>query len=232
MLALVNRGRLMNMRNFAIAIIASAVLGGCVTGYGYRGGAGDYYYGRPSGDYYGYGAPYGSVGYGYSGYGYLGHGYGYDYGYPYGYGGYYPGYYYPRYGYHPRPRSERPPPPRDGYVFPDNGVRYPSRYQTLVRGKQLNNAQVQGIPGNEPRYQSRYQPGVPQMRSGLEGRSRSIQPNPPSRMQRAAPRFESPAPRAEPRFESRAPRGDLGGRELAPMRSSSRERDRGRVQTP
>ncbi len=85
----------------AIAAGLAAMLGGCVSGYQYRDGAGDYYYGQPSVEYrdYGYGgAGYGypggwngSLGYGYGGYrGYGGYGgnYGYPYGYPYGYGGY------------------------------------------------------------------------------------------------------------------------------------------------
>jgi hypothetical protein len=80
----------------AIAAGLAAMLGGCVSGYQYRDGAGDYYYGQPSVEYrdYGYG-PYGGAGYGYPsgwsgsiGYGFGGYrGYG-GYGYPYGYGGY------------------------------------------------------------------------------------------------------------------------------------------------
>ncbi len=91
--------------------LAAALLGGCVSGYQYRDGAGDYYYGQPQVEYrdYGYGryggyggGPYGygsgwggQIGYGYGGYGssYGYGGYG-GYGSPYGYGGYgYP--YYP-----------------------------------------------------------------------------------------------------------------------------------------
>ncbi len=116
------------IRHLAIATLAVAALGGCVSDYTYRGGAGDYYYGRPSVEYYdyGYGAPYGSV-YGYPGGwsgglnigyggGYGGYGGGYGgyggYGSPYGYyGGGYP--YYPPYYWH-RPHRphhpERPPP--------------------------------------------------------------------------------------------------------------------------
>ncbi len=90
--------------------LAAALLGGCVSGYQYRDGAGDYYYGQPQVEYrdYGYGG-YGGYGgydnspYGYGGgwggqigYGTGGYGYGYGYGYPYGYGGY-GGYGYPYY---------------------------------------------------------------------------------------------------------------------------------------
>lgn len=90
----------MNLKPILIAVAATALLAGCATGYQYRGGAGDYYYGSPSVEYRihgSYGYPYGYGGYG--GYGYGG-GYGY-YGYPYYYGG---GYYYPwyrhRHGHH------------------------------------------------------------------------------------------------------------------------------------
>ena len=114
------------IRHLAIATLAAAALGGCVTDYAYRDGVGDYYYGRPSVEYYdsGYGAPYGSV-YGYPGggwngglsirYGYGGYG---GYGYPYGYGYYGGGYpYYPPYWHrrHHRPHHpDRPPPSSDG----------------------------------------------------------------------------------------------------------------------
>jgi hypothetical protein len=104
--------------SLALVVLTAATLGGCVTDYGYRdgAGAGDYYYGRPSVQYdyddggyggAGYGAPYGSIGYGYAGgigigYGYGGYGFG-DYGYGYGYPGYYGGFgysYYPHYWRH------------------------------------------------------------------------------------------------------------------------------------
>jgi len=86
-----------------LAASMAVLLAGCVTsGYQYREGNGDYYYGQPSVEYNDYG--YGS--YGYGGYGYpggwsgsLGFGYGYGgYGYPYGGYGYpYGGYGYPWY---------------------------------------------------------------------------------------------------------------------------------------
>lgn len=113
------------IRNLIFALLAGATLTACVSsGYGYRGGSGDYYYGRPSAGHYGYPAPYGSAGYGTGGW-YGGAGYGYP-----AYGGYYGaraphGYYYrPGYGYyapyypyyrpvvvHP-PRHHNPTPPR------------------------------------------------------------------------------------------------------------------------
>lgn len=101
------------IRNLLLPALAAALLGGCVTGYDYRGGNGDYYYGQPSIDYQddGYYSPYGYGGYG--GYGYpggwsgmIGYGMGYGGGYGgYGYGGFPYGYPY-GYGY---PYSPRPP---------------------------------------------------------------------------------------------------------------------------
>ena len=94
------------LRKILLPALAIATLAGCATGYSYRGGNGDYYYGQPSVDYryhggYGYG---GSIGYGF------GQGYYLDvfgrpvYGYPYGYyGGRYPSYPY-GHGHGPRPR--------------------------------------------------------------------------------------------------------------------------------
>ncbi|CAN5648485.1 hypothetical protein BH23PSE2_BH23PSE2_10220 [soil metagenome] len=111
------------IRKLSIAIVAAAALSGCVTsGYGYRGGAGDYYYGQSSPGHYGYGAPYGNVGYGYPGglYGSISYGtryyspYGYGYGHRYGHPHYYrPGYGYfgPYYPPYRRPVVVRPPHP-------------------------------------------------------------------------------------------------------------------------
>ena len=76
------------IRKFLLpALVAATLLAGCAS-YQYRGGSGDYYYGRPAVEYRYYGSPYGSYGYGYPGwngglgYGYSPYGYGY-YGYPY-----------------------------------------------------------------------------------------------------------------------------------------------------
>src|SRR3546814_10562276 len=76
------------MLRHLVLVFAVVALAGCATGYTYRDGYGDYYYGQPSVDYYdyGYGAPYGSI-YGYPGSwrgGRLRIGYGYG---RYGYGG-------------------------------------------------------------------------------------------------------------------------------------------------
>lgn len=102
------------IRKLLLPALAAALLGGCVTGYDYRGGNGDYYYGQPSVDYYdgyygGYGYPGWSgmmgFGYGYGGYGYGGYGYGYPY---YGYG----------YPYYPPVIIVRPHPPRPDHPDP------------------------------------------------------------------------------------------------------------------
>lgn len=90
MLLLFTQGTTM-IRKFLLPALALAMLGGCVTsGYQYRGGNGDYYYGQPQVEYRDYGYPYGGFGYGYPG-GWTGSfGWGYGHGDPYGYyGGYY-----------------------------------------------------------------------------------------------------------------------------------------------
>jgi hypothetical protein len=94
------------IRKLLLPALLVGLLGGCVTGYGYRDG---YYYGQPSVEYryYDYGYPY------YPGYGYYGYPY---YGYPY----YRQPYYYPYYHHRPRPGTpstgdhrDNPPPWRD-----------------------------------------------------------------------------------------------------------------------
>lgn len=111
------------IRKLLLPALAGALLAGCMTsGYQYRGGSGDYYYGQPSTQYRYYGAPYGSYGYGYPG-GWSGSiGYGYPYGY-YGYGGYgYGGYpYYPPYPYRPPVVIVRPGPGGGGHGGHDHG---------------------------------------------------------------------------------------------------------------
>ncbi|MFD0739619.1 hypothetical protein ACFQZQ_10045 [Lysobacter koreensis] len=107
----------------AIALAATGLLAGCITGdYAYRnGGRGDYYYGQPSVDYRyeGYGGyghyPYGDAYRFRSRYGYPYGGYPYHRGYPY-YGGHY-GYPY-HYPYRPRPPVVIRPPRPDGSVPP------------------------------------------------------------------------------------------------------------------
>jgi len=82
-------------RSILLCALATATLAGCATGYGYRDGNGDYYYGQPRTEYRYY-DPYGAYGsYGYGTYGNYGYGSGYYYdrygrvvyGNPYGYYG-------------------------------------------------------------------------------------------------------------------------------------------------
>ena len=103
------------IRKLIVSLASAGLLAGCVSDYAYRGGggAGSYYYGRPSVDYgyygqnYGYGYyPYGDA-YRYRNYGYPGY-YGGGYGYPGYYPSPYPRYYYPNYRPH-RPPGQRPP---------------------------------------------------------------------------------------------------------------------------
>ena len=81
------------LRKLLLPILATAALAGCATGYQYRGGQGDYYYGQPQVEYRHSGPTgfYGDIGFGYgSGYGYGGTGY--------GFGGFEARYFYDRYG--------------------------------------------------------------------------------------------------------------------------------------
>lgn len=126
------------IRKLLLPLVAVVLLAGCVTsGYSYRQGSGDYYYGAPSVEYryhpyYGgpYGYPYGSYGYGY--YGRPAYDYRYDW--PYRYRHYYdPRAYY--YGYPYRQpghtyRRTAPPPTVD--PTPDRS-RSPWRDLELLR---------------------------------------------------------------------------------------------------
>jgi hypothetical protein len=126
-----DRGATMIRKELLPALLA--LLAGCATGYDYRAGNGDYYYGQPQVDYqdygdFGYGYPGGwsgmlGYGMGYGGYGYGPYGYGYPYFYPYGYG-------YPYIPHHrvivvpDQPPASRPGPRghHDGYVPAVPGV--------------------------------------------------------------------------------------------------------------
>jgi hypothetical protein len=212
----------MNIRNLVLTFLAAAALSGCYTGYGYRGGSGDYYYGSPSVDYYGYGAPYGSLSYGYSDYGY-----GYGYGYPYGYyGGYYPRYpyypYYPPHHEHPRPPVQPPVTQRPSYRYNKEGLRgsFPPRPGNPdPRGRAPVSQVGSQVPQVGTQGPVRGYDVTRGARPNSQPRTTPTPPPPP----RAAPRptrVDAPPPRTE--FRSRG--GNSG--------TSSRERDRGRVQTP
>lgn len=205
----------MKIRYLVIAALAALLLGGCAT-YGYRGGSGDYYYGRSSGHY---GAPYGSVGYGtYGGfYGSVGYGYpGYYYGrsyWPrsryYGFGyrqPYYGGYYYPPYYYgrpvvRPRPGNDRPRDDRPN--APWRNLQGVTRVEHRERPERVHTSPA-GI-----RTQGRAERIQPSIRPQAQQRSRTSpwraapapqrQSSPPQR-QRATP---APSRRATPAAESR-----------------------------
>lgn len=190
-------------RKLLIPALAIATLAGCATGYSYRGGNGDYYYGQPSVDY----RYYGGYGYGYGGYGY-GQSYYVDvfgrpvYGYPYGYyGGRYPS--YPHHGQGPRPR---PPHGHDGDH--DGGHDGPPPSNGGHR------------PGNRPPWRD-----IGRTRDRDDGdqgvRPWMAQPGAQPRMQRPAPSVRPSAPVMRERSESRPAAGGLrgngsGGRERAP----------------
>jgi len=95
-----------SLRALVLPGLAGALLAGCATGYTYRSGPGDYYYGQPQVEYRDYGM--------YGGYGYYGPGWGW-YGAPYSWGGYPYGPYWgpPYWGHrhwHRRPPADPPPP--------------------------------------------------------------------------------------------------------------------------
>ncbi len=139
----------MKLRLLSVLVAATA-LSGCAS-YDYAGGgAGGYYHGRPSADYYGGYAGYGGYGtYGYGGYAPYGYRHGGSYYRYYGYGGYNPYYPYPRYyvvrpphddrdddddhHHDDDPRGERPPPWRapDGRYRDTGSVMVPPRNRAL-----------------------------------------------------------------------------------------------------
>lgn len=190
-----------------IAIPAVVALAGCMTsGYGYRDGQGDYYYGQPTIEYrhYGYGIPYDSFDYRYR-YG----GYGDPYWY---YGDPYSHYYY---YYVPVPQPQPPPtsPPPSGSGDPDASVAHWARehgykLRTPVPGRgeggstspaSLN--QVRGVMQPQPR-----------VRTTTPDSARSTRPTiSPPRPQ--APSLQATPPR--PAYPSRP----------APKRSSSSSGD-------
>ena len=206
------------IRQLAIAAVSALALGGCASDYAYRSGAGDYYYGRPSVQYYddgygygGYGAPYGSL-YGYPGGwtggisigyggGYYG-GYGSPYGSPYyggygGYGGYYP--YYPPYYWHRY--HNRPKPPKPDQDGPRTGGRLPPVQMT---GPQRENVYVQPGNGSQPLVR------MPRPGYGTERPDRPWQ----GREDRGGPVMSRPMP-MERRNQSEV--GSDGGARAVPM---------------
>ena len=225
------------IRRLSIVVLAAAALAGCVTdGYNYRGGSGDYYYGRPSVDYY-YDDYYGGYGYPawYGGYGY-GHGY-YGYGYPYygWYGGYWDYPYYYRPPYRPRPRPDDDEGPRTGGNLP------PSRFDRVPEGGQYARPRVrEGVSGDDaerptwrnPPPDSTLRPRVREPRMGGSGDPMRVRA--PAVSTPLAPRVGTPAPRPmvpAPRVDSRpSMSGRSAPRERVSRPPASRERDLGQQQ--
>ena len=225
----------MKVRYLIVTALAALLLGGCATyGYkdGYRGGSGDYYYGRSSSSGY-YGAPYGSVGYGrYGGvYGSVGYGYpGYSrysywprsyYGsrYPY-YGSYYPPYYHGRPIVRPRPDNSRP----------DNRPNAPWRnLQGVTRVE--HRARPERIERNPAGLRTqgqreRIQPAVPSNRRGTQRSSNSPWRAGPARSSERSRAAPAPARQSAPVQRTRA-----APSRPAP-RSRARDSDRGRSIEP
>ena len=178
------------LRKLLLPALAIATLAGCATGYSYRGGNGDYYYGQPRVEY----RYYGSYGYGYGGIGSYGYGQGYYldsfgrpvYGYPYGYyGGRYPSY---PYGHAPRPPHGQGPghggghhdgdhdgPPTQGGYRPGN--KPPWRDIGRLRDRDEDEQGMPrrlGQPEASPRVQpspTRVRPSAPVVRERSESRS-------------------------------------------------------------
>jgi len=162
------------IRKFLLPALAIAMLGGCVTsGYQYRGGSGDYYYGQPQVEYRDYGYPYGGFGYGYPG-GWSGSiGWGYGYGYPYGfYGGYYdPWRYYTPYR-RPHHRDHDHDHDHHGDHHDDDGP---------------------GTPPRTPRDDDAHRP--PPWRDFVRVRPPVVTPVPQQRRDHATPTLRPPMPR-------------------------------------
>lgn len=191
-------------RRLLLPVLAAALLGGCVTGYDYRGGnGGDYYYGQPSVEYRddGYYSPYGYGGYGYPGgwSGTFGLGFGYG-GYPYGYG--YGGWPYgdPYYGYpYTRPPVIVVPDPRRPHHRGD--------HDGDAHDGDADDRPQHRVRPRQPFLPPSVQPGMPAIPQGIDGRRdilppRDVAPLPsPGRFQRApqrvAPRVDSPDLRQE-----------------------------------
>ena len=174
------------IRKLIFPLVAVALLGGCVTsGYSYRQGSGDYYYGAPSVEYryyspYPYGSPYSYYGGRYSHYSPYRYGYPYSpyrYGYPYGYYGH--PYSYPHYGpghrYTPRRPHADPTPDRTGS---------PWRDLDQLRRRSLVEPPLEGKPG--PQLRAR--------RSLIE--ATAPRPQPSIEMPARQPR-STPAPRRD-----------------------------------
>ncbi|HET6434225.1 MAG TPA: hypothetical protein VFG18_00715 [Xanthomonadaceae bacterium] len=235
------------IRRLLFPALAASVLAGCVTGYQYRAGPGDYYYGQPEVEYRG------SVYYG-SGYPY-GYGY-YGYGNPYGYG-YYDPYWGPWWGWgwyrgghhghghghdhdHDHDDDGDRPPWRNIGILPDRGGDQP-------RLRQPGSGGAPGHPtlpprrvadGDPPRVQ---RPSLPPRRAGI-GVTRPMTPTLPARqaggdgLRPMAPslparRVDVPTP-ARPVMPARRVDADPPRRASPSVRSNPPERELRRRKQP
>lgn len=154
------------IRKLILPAIAVALLGGCVTGYSYRQGSGDYYYGSPSVEYRYYPTyPYGA--YGYYGpyryadpYAYRGYPYRYYYGgYPYGYP-----YYYQR----PVRRVPRVDPTPDGDTSP---------WRRLDEARRRRQDSIAPPPASPPPQRPETSPAPRSSVGGMIRRAREREPS-------------------------------------------------------
>lgn len=129
------------IRKLILPAIALLLLAGCATGYNYRNGSGDYYYGQPGTVYRDYYGGYYGGGY-YSPYAWGGS-YRYGYGYPYGYYGRYPYYHGHGYPHYPRPGNN------DGDGGSNGGTDTPDRATPPWRD--LGQIQERRRPAQAPR---------------------------------------------------------------------------------
>ncbi len=181
------------IRKLLFPALAIATLAGCATGYSYRGGSGDYYYGQPSVDY----RYYGGYSFGYGGFGGFGRGYYLDifgrpvYGYPYGYyGGRYPGY---PYWHGPRPRPPHGPGHGGGHDGDHDGPPQHGGHR----------------PGNKPPWRDIGR--FPERGEDEQARPRRLgQPEARPTVQRPPPRARPAAPVIRERSEPR-PAGTVRG---------------------
>lgn len=187
------------LRKLLLPMLATAVLAGCATGYQYRGGQGDYYYGQPQVEYRysGPGGFYGDIGLGYgSGYGFGGPGYGFGASYfydrygrlVYGYPSRYRSPYYGRGGGYPTRPHRGHGDGQDHQGDSDNREDRPPPWRDLGQLQQRN--------PDEDRYRNRGE----RERQGRGSRPQSF-PDAPIRIERAP--VAAPAARESRRSSSR-----------------------------
>lgn len=198
-------------RKVLMPLLAVALLAGCATDYSYRGGSGDYYYGRPYVEYRYENAYYGGA-YGYGGFGYRP--FGFD---PWGYNAYWPRYpgYWGSYGYgrpYPPPYLHRPPHHRGdaqapGPVSPPpaHGGTAPWMQLDRIPQRPLRGRPAGGIESADDEDEGVWRGPVPMQARGQPVRGR-MTPQPrqtrPVTAPRAMPTRAQVSPSARPRRSS------------------------------